>query len=120
MTFQQAWAAIANDAMLHAMVILVAVDIILGVSVAIRTSEFTFAKLALFARDDILGKLVPWGVLYLAWKLAPSADVIGVDFEVISRGAGAIVIAALVGSMTASLADLGIKLPVPGSAKGEQ
>lgn len=112
MTVQQVWAAIANDKMLQAMLVLVVVDVIIGVTAAVKRGEFSFAKLALFARDDLLGKLVPWSVLYGAWKFAPSASVLGVDFEVITRGAGAIVIAALVGSLTSSLADLGINVPV--------
>ena len=112
-TIQAFWQAIANDTMLQAMLVLVVVDLLLGVTAAVKQTDFSFAKLALFARDDLLGKLVPWAVLYGAWKFAPSASVLGVDFEVITRGAGAIVVAALAGSLTSSLAELGVALPNP-------
>jgi hypothetical protein len=119
MTVQQLWSDIAHDTMLHAMLILIVVDIVLGVAASVKAREFTFARVAGFAETDLLGKVLPWATLYAAWKFAPSADVIGVDFEAITRAGGAIVIAALVGSLTSSLNDLGLKIPLPSFNRGE-
>ncbi len=112
-TMQAIIREIANDAMFHAILVLITVDLILGVAAAAKQQVFSLAKVAAFLRDDVLGKVVPWAVLYGAWKWAPSVDVLGVDLEIVSRAAGALAIAALAGSLLSSLADLGINVPNP-------
>jgi hypothetical protein len=104
---------IANDAMFQSIIVLIALDLVLGISAAAKQQVFSLAKVAGFLRDDVLGKVVPWAVLYAAWKWAPSVDVLGVDLEVISRAVGALAIAALVGSLVSSLNDLGLTVPNP-------
>lgn len=104
---------IANDAMFQAIIVLITLDLLLGVAAAAKQQVFTLAKVGAFLRDDVLGKVVPWAVLYGAWKWAPSVDVLGVDLEVVARAAGGLAIAALAGSLLASLSDLGLKLPNP-------
>ena len=101
---------IVADAMFKAVVVLIVLDLILGVAAAVKAGEFTFARVVGFLRDDVLGKVVPWAALYFGWKFAPSTDLLGVGLEEITRGAGALMIAALAGSLTASLADLGLSL----------
>ena len=118
MTLQQVIQSLVHDTMLQSLLVLVLVDLVLGVTAAVKAGDFRFSKVSQFARGDLLGKVVPFGVLYAAWKLAPAADVLGVGFEEITRSVGALVIAALVGSLTSSLNDLGLSMPAP-LAKGE-
>lgn len=109
----EALKAFVNDATLQAVLVLIALDLVLGVVAAVKTSEFSFAKLAGFARDDVLGKVVPWFVLYAAAFFAPAVDVLGVDLDTVQKGVFALVVVALVGSLMSSLADLGFQLPNP-------
>jgi hypothetical protein len=112
------WQAFFDDTLLHAVLVLIAIDIVLGVAAAVKTSDFAFSKVAMFARDDLLGKVVPWFVIYAAAKYAPSVDVLGIDLDAIQKGVWALVVVALVGSLVASLADLGLAIPNP-LARGE-
>jgi hypothetical protein len=57
-------------------------------------------------------------VLFAVAKFAPNADVLGVDFNALQTAAWALVLVALVASLTASLADFGVALP-PVLATGE-
>ena len=118
MTIQQVIQSLVHDTMLQSLLVLVLVVLGAEWSVEGGAGDFRFATLSQFARGDLLGKVVPFGVLYAAWNLAPSADVLGVGFEEITRSVGALVIAALVGSLTSSLNDLGLSMP-PTLAKGE-
>ena len=104
---------IANDAMFQAILVLIALDLVLGVAAAAKQQVFTLAKVGGFLRDDVLGKVVPWAVLYGAWKWAPAVDVLGVDLEVVARATGGLAIAALGGSLISSLGDLGLNVPNP-------
>ena len=111
---------IVADAMFKAVVVLIVLDLILGVAAAVKNGQFAFAKVTGFLRDDVLGKVVPWAALYAGWKFAPSVDLLGVGLEEITRGAGALMIAALAGSLTSSLADLGLASKAPAAlTKGE-
>jgi hypothetical protein len=105
----------AADATVKAVLVMIALNLVLGVAAAVHNSsqQFSLAKVGLFLRDDVLGKVVPWFAVYAMWKLAPDVSVIGLDLEVIEKGVFVIVVAALVGSMTSSLADLGLKVPLP-------
>lgn len=105
--------AFASDATFQAVLVLIVLDIVLGVAAAAKLGQFGLEKVALFARDDLLGKVVPWFAIYSAWKFAPNVDVLGVDLEVIEKGVFVFVVAALVGSLLSSLADLGLKIPSP-------
>jgi hypothetical protein len=102
-----------SDAKVKLILVAVAVDFILGVAAAFRLGVFKFSYVAQFLRDDILAKLVPYGVLYAgAWWLGDE-DVIGpLDLGDAAGAAFAAFLVALAGSITASLIDLG--LPVPG------
>jgi hypothetical protein len=108
----------ADDATLQAMLVLILLDLVLGIAAAVKLGVFSFAKVAGFLRDDVLGKVIPWFAVYAAWKIAPSVDVLGVDLEVIEKGVFAACVIALVGSLMSSLSDLGINLPNP-LARGE-
>lgn len=109
----------ANDSLLQAVLVLIVLDLVLGVAAAAKGGLFTFAKVAGFARDDILGKVFPWFVIYAAAKFAPDTTVLGIDLDVIQKGVFALVVVALLGSLTSSLTDLGLKIPVPSLDRGE-
>jgi phage-related holin len=118
MTIPQVAQAFVDDSTFQAVLVLIALDLVLGVTAAVKLGQFTFAKVAGFCRDDLLGKVVPWFAVYCAWKFAPNVDVLGVDLEVVEKGVFVFVVAALVGSLLSSLSDLGLKIPDPLS-KGE-
>ncbi len=120
MSFQQALHALFNDNTLIAALILVAVDFVLGVAAAFAKHTFKLSYIGDFASNDLLQKLLPWGVLYVGAKLAPSA---GVGFLDLGAAAGAIyvlIIAAWTGSILASLTQLGLPIKVPGIAAPEK
>lgn len=90
--------------------LLIALDVILGVAAAVAKGDFRLSFVGDFARNDLLGKVLPFFGLYGGYVYAKNADIVipGVDLEVIMNGAWAIVSAALVGSLLNSLKDLGL------------
>lgn len=108
-----------NDNKVHTVAILVALDLILGVMAAVKTGTFQLSYIAKFLHDDVLGKVVPFFVLYVAGKTAGKGVLIGgINFDVISDGAWVIVLAALTGSLLGSVSQLFPGLPVPASLGG--
>lgn len=104
-----------HDDKVKAILVLIAVDFILGVAAAFKTNTFQLSYFAQFARDDLLGKVVPYFVLYAASIVVGGSGVLGswVTFNTLSDSLFAIVVAAMVGSIYKSLADLGLNLPLP-------
>ena len=108
--------AFFNDERVQVMLLLVALDLLLGVIVALMKKDFRLSFVADFARNDILGKVAPFAVLYAGYKYAGSADIVipGFDLEVAMNAAWVVVLAALVGSLLGSIKDLGLSaLPEP-------
>lgn len=101
----------ANDKQLQAVLVLIALDIVLGIVASVKLGTFAFSKIAAFLKDDVLGKVVPWFAIFAAAKFAPSVDVLGVDLNQLQTVFWAAVVIALVASLTASANDLGISLP---------
>lgn len=85
----------------------------LGVAAAVKLKQFRLSYLADIFRNDILGKVLPWGVLYAGYKYAGEHDLIipGVDLELLMNGAWGIVMLALGGSILKSITDLGLSAP---------
>lgn len=105
-------AMFAHDDKVSVVLILIAVDFVLGVIAAVEHGTFRLSYVADFMRRDVLGKVVPWFVLYAADKASHGASVVGpVDFGTIATGAFVAVTAALAGSILSSLKDLGVGLP---------
>lgn len=101
-----------DDATFKAVVVLVLLDLVIGIIAAVKAGEFAFSKVSGFLKDDILGKVFPWFVIYAAWKWAPSVDVLGVGLKEVQEAVFAGVVIALGASLTSSLADLGLnRLP---------
>jgi len=103
----------AHDGYLQAVLVMIAVDLLLGVVASLKTHEFKFSWIAKFANDDLLGKVFPWFIVYAAAKYAPNVAVLGIDLSSIEKVVFGLVAVALGGSMLSSLKDLGVPLPAP-------
>src|SRR2546423_10260255 len=96
----------AKDDKLKTVLILIAVDFILGVLAAMKMGTFRFSYLGDFLRRDVLFKVVPWFTLYSAGKLTTTKAIPGINFATLADGAFAIIVAAMVGSILASVNQL--------------
>lgn len=108
----------ANDSMVITIAVLVGLDLVLGVAAALKdpSQSFRLAYLTDFLRNDVLGKMIPY---YAVW----AAVNVGGDFEVagipaIEDGVGALVIAALAGSILNSLRDMDLWKAAPDEVAG--
>lgn len=110
----QALHTFASDHKVWAAVALLALDLVVGVVAAIYRHTFRFAYLADFLRTDVLGKLVPYFAFYWAQLLLP-----GLGYDAAADAIYAALMVALGASVTASMNDLGLKLPAP-LARGEK
>lgn len=110
MTLQAAIQALFGDNRLESIFAITVLDFVLGVFVALRAGTFRLSYISDTLKSDVLGKVLPFSALYIGWKLTPGAQVLVsfVDLEVLVDGAFALVVAALVGSLLASLKELGL------------
>lgn len=106
MNISAALTALAHDQRVVWALVLVAVDLVLGVLAAAKLGQFALAKVAAFARDDLLFKLAPWAVLYVASKLAPGGDH-WLNLDVVQNTVYGLVAAAWAASIVTSLHQLG-------------
>lgn len=113
MSIQEVVSQFANDKQLHAVIVLIALDLVVGVIAAVKTGEFAFSKIAAFLKDDVLGKVLPWFAVFATAKFAPSVDILGIDLNQIQTGLWVAVSAALAFSLAASLNDLGLGKTLP-------
>lgn len=101
-----------NDSRVQIVLLLIILDLGLGVIAAAlsKTQAFRLSFVADFLRNDVLGKVLPFFLLYGGYVYASGADIVipGLDMEVIMDGAWVVVLAALVGSLLGSLKDLGL------------
>ena len=116
---QEAIRSFFVDDRLAWVLLLLSLDFVLGAGGAILAGKFRLSYIADFARNDLLGKVFPWFVLYLGYKYAPSTDIIipGFDLEVLMNAAWVALAAALVGSILASLKEF--KVPIVEQAPDE-
>lgn len=120
MDFSGALHALAGDNKFAALGVLIALDLVLGViaSVANPAQKFTLSYVANFMRNDVLAKVLPWAALEVTSKVSGGATlVLGIDLSTVADATWAIVILALLGSLTKSLGDLG--LPIPPALAGQ-
>lgn len=98
------------DDRLQWLLLLVALDFVLGVIAAFKLGIFRLSYVADFLRNDVVFKVGGWGVVYIGAKFAPSSDLVipGFDLEVIQNAAWVIATGAVVGSLLKSLRDLGL------------
>ena len=85
-------------------VVLIAVDVVLGVVAAILKKDFRLGKLAKFMVKPVLGYVLGFAVLEMVAQALPSlASIVSVSFI--------LVVLALIGSILSNLAKMGFKLP---------
>lgn len=93
--------------------VLVALDVLLGVSAALKANTFKFVLVSDFLRADVLGKLVPY---YAVWgAVHVTGDFYLGSFGIIEESVGALAIAAVGASVLNSLRDLGLAKGAPDS-----
>jgi hypothetical protein len=109
-TIDQVMHQFAKDDKVKWVLLVVALDLILGVCAAIKTGTFRLSYVSDFLRNDIFGKFVPWFALYATGKFTtqtlPGVDV---SFSALANGAYGLMLAALGGSIAKSLVDLGLR-----------
>jgi hypothetical protein len=107
-TFNEVLSQFADDPLLKAVLVIIALDLVFGVLAAVVDKEqrFRFNRVAGFMLDDVVGKVFPWFVLYGASKFAPSVDVLGLSLDDVQRAAWAVASVALVASLVESLGQL--------------
>lgn len=92
--------------------LLLILDFVLGTVAALvdNTQGFRLSYFGDTLRTDVLGKMVPFFVLYGGYKYAAGADVVipGLDMEVLMNAAWVVVLATFGGSILNSIGDLGL------------
>src|SRR4051794_40370510 len=103
------------DAQLQTLLVVIALDVVLGVLASFRLGTFRLAYLANFARNDLLGKVVPFLILDAAAQVAGGLNIIvsGLDLTNIAHGVFVLLTAAMIGSILGSLRDLGLASTIP-------
>lgn len=105
-----------EDPTVIALGVLVALDIVLGISAAVKQGVFRFVLVSDFLRADVLGKLVPYYAVWAALHVTGDVEVFG--FSAIEETVGAAAIVALGASVLNSLRDLGIGKTLPDVVAG--
>ena len=104
--------AFFEDTRVQIALLILVLDFVLGTVAALvdNTQGFRLSYWSDTLRTDVLGKVVPFFVLYGGYKYANSADLVipGLDMEVVMNAAWAVMLAAIVGSILNSLKDLGL------------
>ena len=110
MTWQGVVSDFAGDPLLKAVGVLIVLDVALGVVAAgvSKTQRFDFQRLSDFLRNDVVGKVLPWFIVFSISKFE-TQNVLGVDLDLVQKGVFVAVSVALLGSLATSLSDLGFK-----------
>jgi hypothetical protein len=112
MSITQILASFAHDQQVGVVLSLIVADFILGVAAAFKLGTFRLTYLANFARNDLLGKVFPWFVVFALDKASSGTGIVGpIDWSQANTVAFAAVTLAMAGSILKSLADFGVTLP---------
>lgn len=113
MTFARLLHLFFSDDKVLIALLLLGLDFLFGVIAAVKTGLFKFAYLSDFLKNDVLGKLLPYFILYSGALVAGHAHLLipGFDIGALAGLAYAALVVAFVGSILASLRDLGLNLP---------
>lgn len=109
--------AFTSDPTVRVIAALWALDFLMGLYAGIKKGEFRLSYIADTFRNDVIGKILPYYTLWAALHLT------GIDFsiaglDVVEETAGAVIIAAFVGSILKSVSDLGIAKSLPDTLAG--
>lgn len=98
-----------NDTLVQITLLLILLDLALGIIASVVKGTFQLSYIADFARNDLLGKVVPFFLVYGGYVYATHAKIVipGLNLVVIKDGMWVLVSAALVASLLKSLKDLG-------------
>lgn len=120
MTIDQIVHAVATDSQTTTVAALIVLDLVLGVLAALKTRTFALSYVANFARNDVLGKAVPFFVVDGFSAVAGNASVVvdQVDLTNVAHGMFVAITAAMVGSVVSSLKDLGFDVLPPALGRG--
>ena len=107
--------AFFNDTRVQISLLILVLDFGLGTIAAFMNKEQGF-RLSYWSdtlRTDVLGKILPFFLIYGAYLYAKNADLVipGLDMEVLMNAAWGLLTLAIVGSSLKSVSDLGINLP---------
>lgn len=100
--------AFADDPTVITIGVLWLLDFLFGISAAVKLKSFRLSYFADTFRNDLLGKVLPYYALWAALHLT-SVDFSVFGLDVIEESAGAVIIAALLGSVLNSVRDLGFQ-----------
>lgn len=111
--------AFFSDGKVYAAAIAIVLDLILGVLAAWKAGNFRLSYVSDFLRNDVAFKLFPYFLLYAGALVAGNSQILipGLDLGDVAMGAYVIVMGAWVGSIAASLAQLGLGTNVPQDIK---
>jgi len=85
-------------------IILIAVDVVLGIIAALKKNEFRLGKLANFMFKPVLGYVLGFSVLQMAAEVLP-------ELAFVARISYFLIILALVGSVLNNLGRMGASIP---------
>ena len=109
MDITQILSQFAHDKQVGLVVMLILADFIFGVAAAAKLGTFRLTYVSNFAKNDLLGKVLPWFAVFAFDKASHAAGIVGpIDWSQANTAAFAVVTAAMVGSILSSLVDLGL------------
>jgi hypothetical protein len=109
--------AFIDDPTVRLIAVLVVLDFALGTLAAAKGGSFRLSYFADVFRNDLIGKVLPYYALWAALHVSGIDWSVG-GFDVVEESTGAIVIAALAGSVLNSLRDLGLAKSMPDTVAG--
>jgi hypothetical protein len=109
LTLVHALQAFFVDMKFQIALVVIFVDFVLGVIAALKLATFRLSYIMDFGRNDVLFKLVPWLVIYVASKFAGHQQLVipGIDLGVAAGAVYVAMLAAWTGSILTSLSELG-------------
>lgn len=112
--------AFFEDTRVQIALLLLVLDFGLGTISGIVAGKFRLSYLADTLKTDVLGKVLPFFLLYAGYLYAGSADLVipGFDIEILMNAAWVVLLAALGGSALNSLRDLGLLGSAPDEIAG--
>lgn len=114
MSITEILASFAKDTQVSIVLSLIAADFVLGIAAALKLGTFRMTYIANFARNDLLGKVLPWFAVFALSKASGAAGLVGpIDWGNASDALFVIATGAMGGSILKSLADFGVTLPNP-------
>jgi hypothetical protein len=120
LTLQQIIHAVATDTQTTTVLGLIILDLVLGVLAALKTRTFALSFVANIARNDVLGKAVPFFAVDAFAVVAGQSHIVvdQLDLTNIAHGMFVVIVAAMAGSVVSSLKDLGFDVLPPALGRG--